>query len=76
MTAYGCFTILDFENLFGIGYLVEPELLSYLRTNLCCVTIDSLAPAYYNIDIANFLYGRCKCIGCCKCIGAGKFTVG
>ena len=71
-----CLAVFHLQNLLGVGDLVQAQLLSYLWTYLCGITIDSLATTDHDVDIANLLDGGGKGIGCGQCVCTGEEAVG
>ena len=55
MAADCSLAVLDLEHFLGVGHLVEAELLSDLRTHLGRISVDGLATAKHDVDVADFL---------------------
>ena len=80
MTADSHLAILNLLYLFGVGHLVQAQLLGYLRTHLSGIAIDSLTTANHHIHMPDFLVnlldGFGKKISSGQGVGTGTLTVG
>ena len=64
------------EEVLSVSYLVQAQLLSYLRTYLSGITIDSLTTTDNDIYVANLLDGSSQSVRGSEGIGTSKQTVG
>ncbi len=66
---------LNVFNFLNISYLVEAQLLSYLRTYLSGITIDGLTTTNHDVYVAYLLDGGSQCVRSCEGIGTSEETV-
>ena len=76
MTFYTDTSFVYLFYFFYISYLRQAKFFGYLRTNLRCITVDSLTSTYDNIIIAYFTNSSSQRIRSSQCISTGKSTVG
>ena len=68
--------ILDTEDFFGVGHLVETEFLGHLRTDLGGIAVDGLTAAEDDVNPADLLDGGREGIGGSEGVSTGEEAVG